>query len=216
MRTTQLKDGQMDQKTLQVDDWVQKRLHQSTKWHPGENVGIGRDHTIYATETGYVRYYRDPDRHPKRRYIGVALEREGPESALPTPKNAATRRRLNMLAVPRQKAAKEGDLSFTATITDSLSSAETSEAPSTSQNTRSRYMYREANWEIGRAAERKGITKNQLGSNLRDGDQGAGGNIIWDRRWDCKMSYKNLECMNYHWPLYSTAKEAAFILGVSC
>ena len=86
------------------------------------------------------------------------MEREGPESALPTPKNAATRRRLNMLAVPRQKAAKEGDLSFTATITDSLSSAETSEAPSTSQNTRSRYMYREANWEIGRAAERKGIT----------------------------------------------------------
>ncbi len=27
-----------------------------TKFHPGENVGIGKDHTIYATTDGTVRF----------------------------------------------------------------------------------------------------------------------------------------------------------------
>jgi len=27
-----------------------------TKFHPGANVGIGRDHTIFATIDGYVRF----------------------------------------------------------------------------------------------------------------------------------------------------------------
>jgi len=27
-----------------------------TKWHPGENVGIGRDHTIFALVDGNVTY----------------------------------------------------------------------------------------------------------------------------------------------------------------
>ncbi len=30
-----------------------------TKVHPGNNVGIGRDHTIYATQDGLVRYERE-------------------------------------------------------------------------------------------------------------------------------------------------------------
>ena len=25
-----------------------------TKWHPGDNVGIGKDHTIFATSEGHV------------------------------------------------------------------------------------------------------------------------------------------------------------------
>ena len=29
-----------------------------TKWHPGENVGIGKDHTIYAKIEGNVKFYR--------------------------------------------------------------------------------------------------------------------------------------------------------------
>ena len=29
-----------------------------TKWHPGENVGIGKDHTIFATEAGQVQFYK--------------------------------------------------------------------------------------------------------------------------------------------------------------
>ena len=63
-------------------------------------MGIGKDHTIYSQVYGYVRYYRNPAVHPKRRYIGVALEKEGPGSQLPTPHNAPTRRRLGMHAAP--------------------------------------------------------------------------------------------------------------------
>lgn len=29
-----------------------------TKYHPGENVGIGRDHTIFATSEGRVNFAR--------------------------------------------------------------------------------------------------------------------------------------------------------------
>jgi large subunit ribosomal protein L27 len=71
-----------------------------TKWFPGENVGMGKDHTIYSLVPGYVRYYRDPLKHSKRRFIGVALERDGPKSQLPTPRNAPSRRRLGMYAAP--------------------------------------------------------------------------------------------------------------------
>lgn len=52
-----------------------------TKFYPGENVGIGKDHTIFALEAGYVRFYLDPF-HPKRRFIGIALTRD---AKLPTP-----------------------------------------------------------------------------------------------------------------------------------
>lgn len=61
---------------------------------------MGKDHTLYALVEGYVRYYRNPNLHPKRKYIGVALEREGKESILPTPANAPRRRRVGMVAVP--------------------------------------------------------------------------------------------------------------------
>ena len=27
-----------------------------TKWHPGEGVGIGKDHTIFAVEEGNVKF----------------------------------------------------------------------------------------------------------------------------------------------------------------
>lgn len=52
-----------------------------TKIHPGENVGIGKDHTIFALEPGYVRFYYDPF-HPLRKFVGVALKRD---LKLPTP-----------------------------------------------------------------------------------------------------------------------------------
>ncbi len=29
-----------------------------TKWHPGENVGMGRDHTLFALTGGRVKYRR--------------------------------------------------------------------------------------------------------------------------------------------------------------
>ncbi|RMZ77265.1 hypothetical protein DV738_g4541, partial [Chaetothyriales sp. CBS 135597] len=80
-----------------------------TKWFPGENVGMGRDHTIYALQPGWVRYYRDPARDRRegraklaergqgRRYIGVALVKEGPDSVLPRPLNAPSVRRLGIV-----------------------------------------------------------------------------------------------------------------------
>ncbi|SPQ24970.1 eea74b05-bc04-43b8-b864-4b429977105f [Thermothielavioides terrestris] len=70
-----------------------------TIWHPGENTIMGRDHTIHAAVAGYVKYYRDPQRHPKRQYIGVAFNRE---DKLPYPPAAPRRRKLNMVAVPRK------------------------------------------------------------------------------------------------------------------
>jgi large subunit ribosomal protein L27 len=30
-----------------------------TKWHPGKNVGIGKDHTIFALVDGRVRFDQD-------------------------------------------------------------------------------------------------------------------------------------------------------------
>ncbi len=43
-----------------------------TKFHPGENVGIGRDHTLFALAEGEVRFLR---KAAGRTYIAV-LPRE--------------------------------------------------------------------------------------------------------------------------------------------
>lgn len=29
-----------------------------TKWYPGRNVGLGRDHTIFATAEGHVTFHK--------------------------------------------------------------------------------------------------------------------------------------------------------------
>jgi len=39
-----------------------------TTWHPGENVGIGKDHTIFATKAGAVKFI---DKRNGRRTISV-------------------------------------------------------------------------------------------------------------------------------------------------
>ena len=39
-----------------------------TKFHPGENVGMGRDYTIFATQDGVVSYRRT---RQDRTYISV-------------------------------------------------------------------------------------------------------------------------------------------------
>ncbi|KAI1372759.1 ribosomal L27 protein-domain-containing protein [Hypoxylon crocopeplum] len=68
-----------------------------TKWFPGENCGMGRDHTIFALTSGYVKYYRDPAKHPKRQYIGVVFNKT---DVLPYHSHAMRKRRLNMTASP--------------------------------------------------------------------------------------------------------------------
>lgn len=61
-----------------------------TTIHPGENTDIGRDHTIFAIEPGYVRFYYDPF-HPLRKYVGVALDQD---TKLPLPHFAPRMRRF--------------------------------------------------------------------------------------------------------------------------
>ncbi|SCU90815.1 LAME_0E10132g1_1 [Lachancea meyersii CBS 8951] len=75
-----------------------------TKFYPGENVGIGKDHTIFALEPGFVRFYLDPF-HPKRKFIGVALNES---SKLPTPHFAPRVRRFGRQLIENvEKARKE-------------------------------------------------------------------------------------------------------------
>lgn len=126
-----------------------------SKWFPGDNCAMGRDHTIYATQAGYVRYYLDPERHPERRYIGVVFEKDG---KLPHPRNAPSRRKLNMVAIPRaDPVAFESDM--VASIDENGTQVGAVEAVNAESGPQLRpgYMYREANWVIGRAAEKAGI-----------------------------------------------------------
>lgn len=39
-----------------------------TKWHPGNNVGMGKDHTIFATAEGQVKFEK---KEKGRTYISV-------------------------------------------------------------------------------------------------------------------------------------------------
>ncbi|KAJ5831911.1 54S ribosomal protein L27 [Penicillium riverlandense] len=128
-----------------------------TKWFPGENCGVGRDHTIFAKHAGYVRYYRDPQLHPDRRYIGVVFEKD---EKLPHPRHLPTRRKLNMVAVPARRDSVAGQSDLEATIDETVGTRITSvQAVNAGEGPQLRpgYMYREANWQIGRAAEKAGI-----------------------------------------------------------
>ncbi|MHB2267772.1 50S ribosomal protein L27 [Aliihoeflea sp. PC F10.4] len=39
-----------------------------TKWHPGSNVGMGKDHTLFAMQEGVVSFARKAN---KRTYVSV-------------------------------------------------------------------------------------------------------------------------------------------------
>lgn len=43
-----------------------------TKWHPGKNVGLGKDHTIFAKVAGVVAFVRSA--HNKRTFVEVIPE----------------------------------------------------------------------------------------------------------------------------------------------
>ncbi len=49
-----------------------------TRFYAGENTDIGRDHTIFATATGYVHFVQHRE---GRRYIHVLPERPGPQQS---------------------------------------------------------------------------------------------------------------------------------------
>ena len=120
---------------------------------------MGRDHTIYATQPGFVKYYRNPQVHPKRRYIGVVLRRT---DVLPRPPNAARRRRLGMVTVPRTDIAQDSNTdtdqilgaATLPTSTQAGAAALSAPDPVAALVQGRKDAYREANWWIGRAADR--------------------------------------------------------------
>ncbi|CAG7846324.1 SubName: Full=Related to MRP7-mitochondrial ribosomal protein, large subunit {ECO:0000313/EMBL:CCA69666.1} [Serendipita indica DSM 11827] len=46
-----------------------------TKFHPGQHVLMGRDHTLYAAVPGYVRFYIQTSGRFSRKYVGLVLDR---------------------------------------------------------------------------------------------------------------------------------------------
>jgi large subunit ribosomal protein L27 len=138
----------------------------------GENCDMGRDHTIFATQPGFVKYYRDPLKHPNRQYIGVVFERH---QVLPTPANAPRRRRLGMVAmqIPSMEESSATPSIADPAVDAAIEAVAALPNPSKSKKVASRsptetregnklkmrpnYQFREANWEIGRAAEKAGV-----------------------------------------------------------
>ena len=47
-----------------------------TKWHPGNNVGMGKDHTIFATVEGNVKFHKGLK---SRQFISVVPTAEAAE-----------------------------------------------------------------------------------------------------------------------------------------
>lgn len=47
-----------------------------TKWHPGTNVGLGKDHTIFATTNGSVKFQTKAN---GRTYVSVMPAAEAAE-----------------------------------------------------------------------------------------------------------------------------------------
>lgn len=151
-----------------------------TKWFPGENCDLGRDHTIFATAKGYVTYYKDPERHPERKYIGAVFERG---MKLPLPRNAARRRRLGMeiremstsTPLETEYAGDQAVVADLAVVDGKRTrlrdqpKAVREEVPAGQEATKLRpgYMFRETNAYIGRAAERAGIEVRKFDKNDR-------------------------------------------------
>ena len=109
---------------------------------------MGRDHTIHAMASGYVKYYRDPKRHPDRKYIGVVYNKE---DVLPYPKHAERKRRLNML--PRTiKAAAPAVEESPSGIPFQVTRKQKGE-PDRLLKLRKDYSYREDNWAIGQLVQ---------------------------------------------------------------
>lgn len=126
-----------------------------TLWFPGENVGMGRDHTIFSKVHGYVKYYKDPVKHPKRQYIGVAFERD---HVLPYDPSTPRHRRLNMVTEEMEQEELEKLITPKVHEEEKLGNQRQKRKKAHQTLTlRPGYMYRESNWEIGRAAEKANI-----------------------------------------------------------
>lgn len=79
-----------------------------TKIYPGEYVGIGKDHTLFALEPGFVRYYLDPF-HPRKKFVGVSLKED---IKLPRPHFDPRVRRFGHILLDNKKAALKEEKSL--------------------------------------------------------------------------------------------------------
>lgn len=113
---------------------------------------MGRDHTIHAMATGYVKYYRDAARHPDRKYIGVVFDKA---DTLPYPQHAERKRRLGMTAHAIRVVPEEPAMSPSGIPTEvrRLQKGE----PDRLLRLRSDYSYREDNWRIGQLVKTTGL-----------------------------------------------------------
>ncbi|ORX79168.1 hypothetical protein K493DRAFT_335125 [Basidiobolus meristosporus CBS 931.73] len=73
-----------------------------TKFHAGLNVGIGKDHTLFALQPGYVQFYVDPKR-PDRKYMGITYDRN---DKLPYNKDEPTKRLFDLVDLTSIRKAK--------------------------------------------------------------------------------------------------------------
>jgi large subunit ribosomal protein L27 len=58
-----------------------------TSWHPGQNVKMGKDHTLYAVEPGYVRFYKPnpiPTQEQKYSIAGIEFSTESSQETSPS------------------------------------------------------------------------------------------------------------------------------------
>lgn len=123
---------------------------------------MGRDHTISALVKGYVRYYKDPEKNPDRKYIGVVFEQH---ESLPRGRNSSRRRRLGMDAsLMEEPVVSDGTRLLEGVLAEEVdktlvqSVADGAAPGSKPQLTlRSAYQYRESNTSIGRTAERANV-----------------------------------------------------------
>lgn len=133
---------------------------------------MGRDHTIFAKEKGYVTYYRDPELHPKRKYIGVVFERG---MKLPVPRNAPRRRKLGLVGrdrelttmagveVPEGEGLEVGGLTEAqGTLRQQIKETRSKVPDMKRMELRPGYQYRESNYSIGKTAERAGVKTRKL------------------------------------------------------
>lgn len=100
-RGRRLGSKKTDGEDVKVGDIIYRQ--RGTKIYPGENVGIGKDHTLFALEPGYVRFYYDPF-HPKRKFAGVTFDRK---HRLPTPHFEPTRRRFGRVEIEDPRLAEK-------------------------------------------------------------------------------------------------------------
>lgn len=130
---------------------------------------MGRDHTIFALQPGYVKYYQDLNLHAKRKYIGITLKKG---DVLPSPLNAMRKRRCGLVAstmvqepeaIPAYVAAEGGSMSEAVEEVEEVKRTKEQQRlfdrgeEGRVLQLRPGYMYRESNWMIGRAAERANI-----------------------------------------------------------